>query len=373
MADPVAEHLKHLFFDEDQDTFNSHPHRVGVYHSFGLATARLDLQRVFVGGSNPPHLHHVFLKAAFLHDNTRVIRGSTDRPELGYHVLNLPHGRGCPTIESLCRLTAQLKTQLLADERIVVFFQDDKEAEVFARKTKCAVYHSKLPSVGNTKAYNIDRWQRGETVVLAATTAFQQGVDYPFIAYIVYYQSAYGMIGFVQGAGRAGRRGRHAYVIILCMANMLLATKHTRDSPKDTGCAVHFNDLIRSADRCLRHQITSTMDGGAMAISCIDNPACNPCGRCDSNSVTALFIRLAVNIPITHPRRPDAAPRQQTTILLSPPAPSSDDQYGQFELTEDIITAMDSNPFPQVILCLDVTVFAILITYDLYRHLCPLH
>jgi hypothetical protein len=63
----------------------------------------------------------------------------------------------------------------------------------------CAKYHSKLPIVGKSKGYYFDLWAKGESMVMATSTAFQQGVDYGWVAYVIYFKDAYSLIDYGQG------------------------------------------------------------------------------------------------------------------------------------------------------------------------------
>jgi superfamily II DNA helicase RecQ len=149
-----------------------------------------------------------------------VIRASTDRPELGYHFL--PHNPTTTRVsqwEANKRLAFQLRSTLKDDERMIVFFKDNISAEMFADEMRCAVYHSKLPAFGNTKARNMHQWESGESKIIAGTTALIQGLDRMGVKFIVFYEGTFGLVTYQQGAGRAGRSGDHAYVFVVVNEN----------------------------------------------------------------------------------------------------------------------------------------------------------
>lgn len=343
MSSPPAAHVQHILTDEAQDIYDGHPERTTVYANFAKICSKMKVQRGFFSGSHPPHLHKVFCQKAGVSPLIRVIRASTDRPELGYHVHTLPQS-DITKWESMKRLTAQLQTQLRPEERIVVFFMSSSECDTLSIETGCAKYHSQLPSIGDTKAYNLDLWKRGETSVLAGTTAFQQGVDYPYIAFVLYFEQAYGMIGFAQGAGRGGRRGRHAHVIILAQVNThFILPITTKNSIQDVGCKVHFEELKHNVTRCYREMLLETMDGPSNALTCLTIPGCNICGVCDPSSAAATFIRTAVDTPLkVSPAKRVRLPVPPTVIL------GSDDEYGVDVFTADMAFAMDTVSAPQV-------------------------
>jgi superfamily II DNA helicase RecQ len=188
MALPVASRIKRIFVDEPHDCFSGHKDRDPVWRAFARNTLILNFQRSYCTATMPPHLHPLFCEKSGIPESITVIRGSTDRPELGYHVLAVnPSKDRSPLWESLKRLVHHLKSRLQSDERIILFFQDEKDADLFSDQTGCAKYHSKLPKEGSsTKRYYFDLWAKGDQVVMAASTAFQQGVDYPWVAFVIY-------------------------------------------------------------------------------------------------------------------------------------------------------------------------------------------
>jgi superfamily II DNA helicase RecQ len=347
VASRKASHIKTLFVDELQDSFAGHHDREIVWRDFTLRTSILTIQRAFFSATLPPHLQPVFFQKASLDASSTVIRRSTDRPELGYHVLTVnPSRSGVAIWESLKRLVFHLKTLLRSDERIVLFFQDEKEADLFATQTGCAKYHSKLPLVGKSKGYYFDLWARGESVVMAASTAFQQGVDYGWVAYVIYFKDAYGLIDYGQGGGRSGRRGRPSYVIILRDENRNPTCQWSQSrAVEDTHCRFAFLQLARNVKYCMRYMISSTMDGEGLAVSCKDFPSSNPCGICDPESTISKFIQWAVRTLIPSMSPVGVPPPQHVSAACI--ETDSDDEYGDMEFTPEMAMIMDNVEVPQ--------------------------
>lgn len=342
MASREASHVRTLFVDELQDSFAGHHDREVVWHDFTLRTSILNIQRAFFSATLPPHLQPVFFRKAALEASSMVIRRSTDRPELGYHVLNVnPSKSGVPIWESLKRLVFHLKTLLRSDERIVLFFQDEKEADLFATQTGCAKYHSKLPVVGKSKGYYFELWAKGESVVMAASTAFQQGVDYGWVAYVVYFKDAYGLIDYSQGGGRSGRRGRFSYVIILRdeKRNPTCQWSQSR-AIEDTHCRYAFLQLARNVKYCMRYMISSIMDGKELAIFCKEVAGSNPCAICDPESTISKFFQWAVHTPVPTLSPVDVPSRQHGSSARI--EIDSDDEYGDLEFTPEMAMVMDN-------------------------------
>jgi superfamily II DNA helicase RecQ len=305
----------------------------------------MKVQWVFCSGTHPPHLHEIFCKKAALEINANIIRMSTDRPELCHHVLMVNSARShIPVWESLKHLVFHLKTgSLQTDERIVIFFQDETEADNFAAQMGCSKYHSKLPSQGKSKGYYFDLWAAGEQVVMAASTTFQQGVDYPWVAFIIYYRSAYGLIDFDQGAGHGGRRGRFSYAIVLRDEGDHSTCEWSRmGMVKDTHCELAFLQLTIDSKSCKHYLISRTMDGEELARTCKTVAGSNHCGICDPNSTMAKLFRQVLNIPLP------------SATLFTPPITSaqiendSDEEYGSMEFTAEMAQVMDDAIVPRI-------------------------
>ena len=188
-----------------------------------------------ITASYPQHLHKHFCKNAYVLPNTRLVRASTDRPELGYHFLQLyPEQSKISVGEATRRLVHKLKSTLLPEERMIVFFKDHLGAELFAEDMRCPVYHSQLPTMGNnTKGYNLYVWDSGECPIIAATTALLQGIDRPHVKYVIFHDGTYGVISYHQGGGRAGRAGRFAYTFVLFDASIVRIRQYRGLTAKD--------------------------------------------------------------------------------------------------------------------------------------------
>ena len=98
----------------------------------------------------------------------------------------------------------------------MVFFKGVDDVVAFAEGSNSVVYYSDLPHKGgNSKEANLVAWDKGEKKVLSATSAVCQGLDRPHIRFVVFYRTAYGMLGFAQGAGWASHAGQFSDVILI--------------------------------------------------------------------------------------------------------------------------------------------------------------
>jgi superfamily II DNA helicase RecQ len=265
MAGDLGQRISTIFVDEFHDLYSPHPNRRGVWEDACRAITRLPKQRAFVSATHPPHLHEVFLNKAHIGSRfpIQVIRASTDRPELAYYVLNVDHSpRGKALWPSTVSLVGRLTELLESDERILIFFEQREQIDEFSRATGCAIYHSKLPAVGNTKTHNLDLWDSGKSQIMAATTAAGQGIDRPYVKFVVVHGHTFGMTPYVQQGGHGGRGGRLSYVILLREPRIPGRDPQRIHSPDsytnldsegdsgDTSCAGPFLEYVANRATC---------------------------------------------------------------------------------------------------------------------------
>jgi hypothetical protein len=86
----------------------------------------------------------------------------------------------------LIRLVKYAVTLLKDGERILVDFETCSEVDEFSSVTGSTVYHNKLPLTVNTKDYNLNWWDTGETPVMASTTAGGAGINHAKVRYVFY-------------------------------------------------------------------------------------------------------------------------------------------------------------------------------------------
>lgn len=199
---------------------------------------------------------------------------------------------------------------------MLVFFGAQADVEIFAKENSCAVYHSKLWQPGNTKSYNLDLWDRGESKVMACTTAFAQGIDRSNVRYVVIFRPTYGLLVNNQMLGRAGRDGKESHVFFVTDATAIASFRGAKAVKAQ--CLEELDDVVHG-NECRRYSTTLCMDGVDLAVRCTDKPRGVPCDVCAPDSPMQRFAMEAINTPLvksSEGSHSNGTPSVQTT----PPA-----------------------------------------------------
>ncbi|KAG1830491.1 hypothetical protein DFJ58DRAFT_736947 [Suillus subalutaceus] len=213
LVSALGQKFNRFFVDEFHDISTSHPGRIVPWKQLAQQFGKMRIMIILMTATGPPCRIASFIKPFGMKRNLITeVRSSTNRPEIGMHVVHL---QPIAAMQSLRHLVAALSKRLAAEERILVFCNSQGDAEGFSLQAKCAVYHSDLWQAGNTKAYNLNLWDEGETKVMACTTAFAQGMDRPHVRYVVIFKPSFGLIVNNQMLGRAGRDGKESHVFFL--------------------------------------------------------------------------------------------------------------------------------------------------------------
>lgn len=288
------------------------------------------MQRISLTGSLPPFVMNAFLAKSISDKSTKTIRATTNRPEVGLIVVEV--NQRTSMLRNARALVMTLEDELAERDRILVFFQSAAECERFSRDYGSAQYHSKLPAFGaENKQGNLDRWDAGETKVLAATTAAALGVDRPYVKFVVVVEGTYGLLTFAQEIGRGGRRGQQSYGILLrdphkyhCPSKKDF--KGTRDK-RDVGAEMAFHVYATNVITCRRLVLLDTMDGPAMChqrrqkTKCEHIPGCNYCDVCSPTGRIVTLAKEAIDrahfINFTNPQTTAPAPQFTTAAAVA--------------------------------------------------------
>ena len=110
-----------------------------------------------------------------------------------------------------------------------------------------SIVHGQMPA--EAKAYEMDRFKRGETHIMVSTTVIEVGVDVPNATVMVIENAErFGLSQLHQLRGRVGRGGGQSYCILMTKDDLSRTSKQRID----TMCATTDGFLIAEADLRLR-------------------------------------------------------------------------------------------------------------------------
>lgn len=167
-------------------------------------------------------------------------------------------------------------------------------------------YHGRMPD--DQKQAQLSTWLSDKSPErwIIATTALLHGVDYPRVDAVIFLDSPYGMYDFVQGAGRAGRSGQTALVVVFHPDPLSVPSNDNQYSCEDAMQAA----LKSSA--CRRTGVSQLMDGSS--ITCATLPGSALCDVCHGQFHPLVSQALANPIP-----KPVPTPALNTLPRSSPP------------------------------------------------------
>lgn len=309
LLSPETPKFTHIFVDEHHDQLDCPKDRRKAWKRLAECASSMDMPIILLSGSAPPDLERPLIRTYGLSQTeTAFVRSSTNRPEIGLHTIYLDP---LTSRSALAHLVYSLHSRLTVDERMLVLFPSCVEAEKFAADARCAVFHSSLPSAGNTKAYNLDLWDRGEVKLMACTSAFATGVDRPNIRFIVVSKPTYSLMTVVQMAGRAGRDGSESHVFFATSER----TGPRFKQENDYSMVYELGKLVHEKE-CKVHQMMRYLDGERMAYTCGELPGQVPCDICEPNSEIHRFAVMK-SIEKAHATGMDKAKGKVILVLLS--------------------------------------------------------
>lgn len=146
-----------------------------------------------------------------------IIRGRTVRRDIQYEV-----EYACTSdlvAEAVGRLSEALRVPWFKDEmaaRAIVYCRTKDVARAVAEALGCPSYCADS-GTDEDKADILSSWIEGDHRVIAATSAFVEGIDYPCVRIVFHIQAPDTAVEFAQGVGRAGRDGRDGGYGLSCV------------------------------------------------------------------------------------------------------------------------------------------------------------
>ncbi|KIO01489.1 hypothetical protein M404DRAFT_28785 [Pisolithus tinctorius Marx 270] len=200
-----------LIFDEAHIPLMSKDYRMAFQSIHQLRS--IPMQLVLLSATLPSWSIEEVKTTFQLVQQTKVIRQSTDRPELSYHLERVP-------VHSIHRRVAEVLEEegSLWEERdrALVFVTSIAAGQHLSHMTAYPFYNGDKGTSDEDRRWIYQQWIKGFSKVLIATTAFSAGNDYPHVRTVIHMDRPFDMVDYIQGQGRAGRDGQAAncYTII---------------------------------------------------------------------------------------------------------------------------------------------------------------
>ena len=233
---------------------------------------RFRIPQVHLTATMTPYQEVKYIENQKLMPDTLSIRQTTDRPELGYNVEHHPNTNSDKLAELTINTAKRIQDQTFHNRsRGIIYTRSRSKATELATAMNAACYHSNMTE--QEKKENYLKWVRGEVRWMVATSGFINGIDYGYVSAIIFHEMTYGISDFLQGAGRGGRRGDHAIVLLIYSKDPPV------DDPEDLNAQSDLILWARANTSCRRKTLSRLMDG-VEGLACIEQPRSAPCDFC---------------------------------------------------------------------------------------------
>ncbi|TFK60737.1 hypothetical protein BDN72DRAFT_904723 [Pluteus cervinus] len=278
-----AKRVKRIVFDEAHQIITEADFR----HEFNniKKLTEFPVQKIYLTATLPPRDLPSFCFATGHKRCLKMHRMSTDRPNIAYHVLEVPKGpRTPPVAQIILQLVKKLSTDMGKAERGIIFVRSRDVADWYANQVPCPRYHSGLDDTERRKEE--EEWRWGKSRWIAATPGFAHGVDYHSVRYAIQDGLPFKVSDYVQGLGRLGRG--------LGVGDSVVVHDGLKRAAFEKPLFTHHLpelDNILGSRYCRRALITALMDGEP--TSC-DASKHRPCDNCHPQSNMSVLLRSLV-------------------------------------------------------------------------------
>jgi hypothetical protein len=282
-----------LVVDEAHKIFTDIVYRNSFSKLFMLAAYAI--MKIYLSATMPPTLEKTFLSDSGMPSSMLFIRAPTTRPNLRYQVIQFENRLSHITKFAISVAKHLQTTTFTEDSRGIIYCTDIPTTNAVAASFNNCKSHSEMEN--SERLHHQNAWYEGHQQWMVATSGFLHGIDHPDVGAIIFINIPYGAINIEQGAGRAGRNGMPANVILLNSTNVHFAM---RDGQSDPQCIEAATLWARTVEECRRYLMTLLMDG--RGIRCGDLPGAEKCDTCDPDTELLRTLRqLADRAPTPTP------------------------------------------------------------------------
>ncbi|KAI6140236.1 hypothetical protein BKA82DRAFT_4363753 [Pisolithus tinctorius] len=270
-----------LIFDEAHIPLMSKDYRMAFQSIHQLRS--IPMQLVLLSATLPSWSMEEVKTTFQLVQQTEVIRQSTDRPELGYHLERV-------AVHSMARRVAEVLEEegSLWEERdrALVFVTSIAAGQHLSHMTAYPFYNGDKGTSDEDRRWMYQQWIKGFSKVLIATTAFSAGNNYPHVRTVIHMDRPFDMVDYIQGQGRAGRDGQAANCYTIIPPTSTLPNIQTMGLEGEARWAIYELLYCYGPRRCLRFGMTLfndskgvgcwMEDGKEKCTVCLEEPGHDP-------------------------------------------------------------------------------------------------
>ena len=218
----------------------------------------------------PPRLEQSLVKECRLPTH-KIIRAPSDRKEHQYSIVRVDRD---DVVKKTLGVVDSLTGSLQNTGRGIIFVR----SKAIGKELQSCLPGVDLITGGITddqaREQMMQKWKTGLSGGwIIGTSCLIQGVDYPDVHLVVFAGSPWGLIDFVQGAGRGGRSG--------AMCRIVLVDGGEAQRSSDTEDALCSNEMVKwtkNSDKCRRLGISQCMDKGEVTCRSLEGAIhCDVC------------------------------------------------------------------------------------------------
>ena len=253
----------------------------------------IPIQQIHLTATLPPHLLPSFVEGLRLTDKTKIIRKTTERPEIQYSILKFKPSNNVNLYSMTLAKVQELNKEFTPKSRGIIFSRSIDGCKIIKQHLDCAIYHSGMKP--EELSENFESWRSGKKTWIVATSGFTNGIDYPDVDAVLFMDPPYGLMDLVQGSGRGSRAGQPSKTILITSWQ----DRDCNDEPSEIWkCTKQMVQWMDDNKHCRRHAISACMDG--MVRTCREICSAQLCDVC-SISVAPLVTSLPeVSLPVRY-------------------------------------------------------------------------